>query len=165
MRRTLMIAAVAGLLATTAPAQWGRGFGRAMAAGQAGQSGTPGQRLERRLEFLAAYLNLSEGQKAQFKAAYEALNTKLQANIQKVQELRSKLQEAVRNNPTLIPTLAAEIGKLHGEMIAARAQTIVSLRNLLTQEQRDKLDKLCPRGCGVGGLGAGPLGAGRGWRL
>ncbi len=169
MRKILMAAAVAALLTTTAAAQWGRGFGRGMAAGQAGQNVTPEQRLERRLEFLATYLNLSEGQKAQFKSAYEALNTKTQATLQKMQELRLKLQEAVRNNAgaPAIQALANQLGQLHAEMIAARAQTWASLLGLLTQEQRDKLQKLCPRGCGLGILGPGGLGAGfrRGARI
>jgi len=157
-----MAAALAGVLATTAGAQWGRGFGRGSAAGQPAQGMTPEARLERRLEFLATYLNLSEGQKAQFKSAYEALNTKTQSTLQKVQELRLKLQEAVRNNAgaPAIQALANQLGQLHAELIAARAQTWASLLGLLTQEQRDKLEKLCPRGCGLGVLGPGGLGVG-----
>lgn len=148
-RRLFTILAAGALIAAPAAAQWGRGWG-------AGKPANPEDRLTRRLDFLATYLNLSEGQKAQFKAALEALQTKNQATVQKITELRTKLQDAVRNNAgaQVIQAIAAELGKLHAERIAAQAQTMAALRALLTQEQRDKLDKLCPRGCGLG-LGAG----------
>jgi len=164
MKRSLLIIAAVAMLAGQAAAQWGRGWGRNLAPGQAA---APGARYERRLEFLSTYLNLSEGQKTQFKAALDALQTKNQTTWQKMVELRTKLQEAVRNNagPQTIQPLADSLGKLHAELIAARAQTMATLRGLLTQEQRDKLDKLCPRGCGFAGLGPGGLGFGRGPRL
>lgn len=160
MKRTLLIVAAIGLLAGNAAAQWGRGWGRAATPGQ---TATPGTRYERRLEFLATYLNLSEGQKAQFKSALEALQAKNQTIWQKMAETRTKLQEAVRNNagPQAIQPLADTLGKLHAELIVAHAQTMATLRGLLTQEQRDKLDKLCPRGCGLGGFGPGGMGFGR----
>lgn len=150
-RRLFTILAAGALVAAPAAAQWGRGRG----AG-AGAPATTQERLERRLDFLATYLNLSEGQKAQFKSALEALQTRNQATMQKTIELRTKLQEAVRNNAgaPAIQAIAAELGKLHAERIAAQAQTMAMLRSQLTQEQRDKLDKLCPRGCGLG-FGAG----------
>jgi len=157
MKRVLTVMAAAALLSGSAAAQWGRGFGRGWAAGQ---PGARAQASERRLEFLAGYLNLSEGQKAQFKSAQEALQAKTQASAQKAQELRLKLQEAVRNNAgaPAIQALANQLGQLHAELIAARAQTQATLLGVLTQEQRDKLAKICPRGCGLGlggGLGAG----------
>lgn len=163
MRRILTMAMMAGLLAGGTWAQWGRGFGRAAVAGP---TTAP---YERRLEFLATYLNLSEGQKTQFKAALDALHTKTQTVLQSIEQTQLKLREAVRSNApaATIQPLAEALGKLHAELIAARAQTMVTLRGLLTQEQRDKLDKLCPQGCGLG-LGPGfGLGGGmrHGWRL
>jgi hypothetical protein len=157
--KKLFIISLAGMLAAgTAAAQRGRGW-----RGGAGKGAAPTaqQRLERGLEFLATYLNLSEGQKAQFKSALEAQQARNQATLQKMIELRTKLQEAVRSNagPQVIQPLAESLGKLHAERIAAQAQTMVTLRGLLTQEQRDKLD-LCPRGCGLG-FGVGGLGRGR----
>lgn len=164
MKRTLLIVAAIGLLASTAAAQWGRGWGRAATPGQTVTPGTP---YERRLEFLATYLNLSEGQKAQFKSALEALQAKNQTIWQKMTETRTKLRDAVRNNAgaQVIQPLADALGKLHAELIVARAQTMATLRGLLTQEQRDKLDKLCPQGCGLGGFGGRGMGFGRrGWQ-
>lgn len=158
-RRLFTILAAGALLTVPAAAQWGRGWG----AG-AGAPATAQERLERRLDFLATYLNLSEGQKAQFKTALEALQTRNQAVVQKMIELRTKLHEAVRNNAgaQAIQAIAAEMGKLHAERIAAQAQTMATLRASLTQEQRDKLDKLCPRGCGLGfGVGFGRRAGGR----
>ncbi|MCS7315823.1 MAG: Spy/CpxP family protein refolding chaperone [Bryobacterales bacterium] len=159
-RRLFTILAAGVMLAAPAVAQWGRGRG----AG-AGAPATAEERLQRRLEFLATYLNLSEGQKAQFKTAWEALATRLRTLAQKELELRTKLQEAVRANEgaQAIQAIASELGKLHAERIAAQAQTMASLRGLLTQEQRDKLDKVCPRGCGLGlGFGRGARGLGFG---
>jgi len=163
MKKLLTISLAGLLLAGTAAAQWGRGWRGGAATG--GTAPTAQQSFERRLDFLATYLNLSEGQKAQFKSALEALQAKNQATWQKTIELRTKLQEAVRNNAgaQVIQPLAEGLGKLHAERIAAQAQTMATLRGLLTQEQRDKLDKLCPRGCGLGlgGFGAGRFGFGR----
>jgi len=159
MRKLATLTAAAALLATSANAQWARGFGRGWAPGQAT---TAQSRHEQRLNFLATYLNLNEGQKAQFKAALDALLTKTQATVQQAQQLHVKLRDAVRNNaaPATIQSLAAELAKLHTELITARAQTMSTLRNLLTPEQRAKLDSLCPVGCGFGW--GGGLGCGRG---
>lgn len=160
-RRLFTVLAMGALLAAPAVAQRGRGW-------RAGTPPTPEERLARRLDFLATYLNLSEGQKAQFKTALEALQAKQQATWQKMIELRTKLQEAVRSNAgaQAIQAITAEISKLQAERMAAQAQTMAMLRNLLTQEQRDKLDKLCPGSCGLGmGLGGGWGYGSRGLRL
>ncbi|MGC8794004.1 MAG: Spy/CpxP family protein refolding chaperone [Bryobacteraceae bacterium] len=165
MKRLSTMTLAGALLAATAAAQWGRGW---RGGATTGNAPTVQQRIERRLDFLATYLNLTEGQKARFKSALEALQAKNQATWQKELEIRTKLQEAVRSGAPAqtIQALADSLGKLHAERIAAQVQTMATLRGLLTQEQRDKLDKLCPRGCGLGrgGLGPGGLGYGRGAR-
>jgi Spy/CpxP family protein refolding chaperone len=160
MKKLLTVSLAGMLLAGAAAAQWGRGWRGGSATGAAP---TVQERLERRLDFLATYLNLSEGQKAQFKSALEALQARIQATWQKEVEIRTKLQEAVRSGASAqtIQQLAQSLSTLHAERITAQAQTMAQLRSLLTQEQRDKLDKLCPRGCGLGlGFGMGAFGRG-----
>lgn len=168
MRKAALLMTFAALLATGASAQRGRGFAGGAAPSQ---GATVESRYERWLDRLGTQLNLTEGQKAQFKAALDALQAKVQTLAEQARQLHVQLAEAIRSNagaPT-IRALAEKLGKIHAELIAARAETMLTLRGLLTQEQRDKFDKLCPRGCGLGwgvggpGLGRGPGGLGLSW--
>jgi Spy/CpxP family protein refolding chaperone len=73
-------------------------------------------------------------------------------------DLESEL-DSPKPNKAQIDKLARRIGELHGQMIAARAQSVLFLRSLLTPEQQKTLDSLrmnpgCMEGPGMGmGMG------------
>ncbi len=169
MNKTLTTSVLSiALLATGAAwTQMGPPHGRGRGAGfGAGAAVTPDQQLERRLEFMAGYLGLTDAQKAQIKAAFQLADQKTQPLVQQMQEIQTKLRDAVRANAPAqtIQTLAESKAKLHVDLTMLHAQTAATVRNLLTTEQRAKLDAL-GGGCGCClGMGFGFGGRGRsGW--
>jgi Spy/CpxP family protein refolding chaperone len=107
---------------------------------------------ERRTQFLASRLNLTDTQKQQVLSLYTATDQNSEALENKLAQARRSLREATRRNApdTEIDQLAATIGFLFGQLEAIQAKADTAVYNTLTAEQRQKMDR--GRG-GPGGLG------------
>lgn len=130
IRRTL-IAALAVACSLPLVAQRGGGPG-----GPGGPGGTP------RLEFLAGYLSLTDAQKTQAKAIFDAAATSLETLSGTAASARDALTAAVKASATdsEIDRLAAAVGTVHGQMAGVNAKAMVKFRGILTAEQKAKLD-------------------------
>ncbi len=95
-----------------------------------------------RHEFLAGYLNLSESQKEQVKAIFAGTEAQREQMQGQLQSARQALQAAVKANQpdSAIEQIAATIGNLQAQGIAAQAKQQRKLYSILTDEQQKKLD-------------------------
>ena len=94
-----------------------------------------------RHEFMAGYLGLSDSQKEQVKAIYKPLQGASEAARGQMQSKQEELQEAVKANQSdqQIEQIAAAIGALHAQQVAAQAKARARLSAILTPEQKEKL--------------------------
>jgi len=108
------------------------------------------------LDFLATFLGLTDSQKDQAKAIFDA-------SMQASQPLRDQLRQAHQalrsasqsgKSDAEIDQLAATVGTLTGQTAAIEAKAQAKFYALLTPDQKDKLGKLPERG--PGGPGFGP---------
>lgn len=156
-QKLIVTAAVATMLAGMAFAQRpGR------MAGQQAQR-NPQRMQQRHVERLATVLGLTDAQKQQAAAIFASAAEQNRALRPQIGTAEASLREAVKtNNTAQIDSLAAEIGRLHGQLRAIQAKTQAQFYALLTTEQRDKYDALRPGRPGRGrpgpGMGAGPMG-------
>ena len=134
-------------------------MGLALAQGPGGPGGPP--RGQRSLDFLATYLNLTDSQKDQTKAIFDAEQQAMQALRDPIRQAHDALDQASKDNKsdTEIDKLAAAVGNLAGQAAAIHAKSQAKFLALLTSDQKEKLSKLP----GPGGFG-GPMGGPRGPR-
>ena len=142
--------AVATVTAGLALAQ-GPGFPR---GGDA--PGSPQDAQQRRLNFLATFLGLTDSQKEQAKSTFDAADQASQPVRDQLTQAHQALRDAVKTNKTdtQIDQLAAALGVLEGQMAAIQTKAHAKFYALLTPEQRDKLDQV-PGPGGPGGPGGG----------
>lgn len=135
----------------------------------------PAAFVERRVNFLAKLLNLTEDQQARATSIFTAAGEAVQAVNANLAAPREALAEAIKTNSVAaIDQAAGEIGRLHGQVTAIQAKADAAFYAILTPEQRTKYDALPrrgpgsgfgPGGFGPGGFGPGargPMGRGRG---
>jgi Spy/CpxP family protein refolding chaperone len=96
--------------------------------------------------FLPILLDLTEQQIADTEAIFEAAHQQAQPIREQLVEKRAALQEAIKaNNTAEIDKLSAEIGQLSGQLVAIQAKARASAYQLLTPEQKEKLDSIQER--------------------
>lgn len=113
-----------------------------------------------RLGFLAGYLSLTDSQKQQAQAIFDAAGAASETARGQLTSARDALRSAVKANQgdTALDRLAAAVGVIEGQLAAIQAKAEASFYALLTAEQKTKYDQR-----GAGGAGRGP-GAGFGHR-
>jgi Spy/CpxP family protein refolding chaperone len=144
-----------------------------LALAQGPEPGNPGRdpqvRRERRTDFLARRLNLSDSQKQQAASIFDAAeetSKKLREDLKQAQEGLSK---AVKTRATdeQIDQLARTVGTLVGQLAAIQTKASAKFRALLTEEQRQKFDQFPEPRAGMmlpGFAGGPPPGPGMGMR-
>jgi Spy/CpxP family protein refolding chaperone len=107
---------------------------------------------ERRTQFLAVRLNLTDAQKQQALTLYTAADQNSRALEDKLSQARRALRDATRRNApyTEIDQLATTVGVLFGQLEAIQAKADTAVYNMLSAEQRQKM------GRGYGGRGGPP---------
>jgi Spy/CpxP family protein refolding chaperone len=109
----------------------------------------------------AAYLGLTDEQKAQLAEQREAARPQAQALFGKVQENRERLRQALAAatpDPAVVGSIAIEGHRLQQQLKAQREAGEKALRAILTPEQQTKLDALQALRSGPGRRGPGPMG-------
>lgn len=128
-------------------------------AGLAQRDGTapdPQEMAERRVNFLARQLNLTDAQKTSATTIYLNAYTASQSIQSNLKTNRESIAEAVKSNNTAsIDSLALTAGTLTGQLTAINSKANAAFYALLTADQKTKYDSLPG-----GGLG-GPGGPGR----
>lgn len=101
----------------------------------------PGGRGDR-LEFLAGYLSLSETQKTQAQAIFNAAASASETAHGQMEAASDALEAAVKANApdADLDRLAAAIGTIHGHMAAIRAKASAKFYALLNADQKAKYD-------------------------
>ncbi len=132
MTRRFGIAAFALMLAVPAVAQGPRRFSAGGASGGRGE----------RVDYLAGYLNLTDSQKTQAEAIFDAAKTESAGVRGQLAGAREALQDAVKAGAAdaRIDTLAASVGTASGQLLAIGSKAASKFRALLTPEQIEKLD-------------------------
>jgi Spy/CpxP family protein refolding chaperone len=101
------------------------------------------QRLQKRGDRIARSLNLSDAQKAQFTADWQASRASARPIHSQLHQLRQEMFQAVRANDTAaIAQLSAKEGALEGRMSAMRHEAFAKIYSQLTPDQRAKADQL-----------------------
>jgi len=105
-----------------------------------------------RLDFLAGYLSLTEAQKTQAKAIFDAAATASETARGQAQTANEALRTAVKANATdaEFDRLGAALGAVEGQMAAIQAKASAKFYALLTAEQKAKYDEMSSRGPGPG---------------
>lgn len=120
-----------------------------------------------RIEFLAGYLSLTDDQKTQAKAIFDAAEQQAQVVQGQVASARDDIKAAVKAGKpdTTFDTLGAALGALEGQLAAIDGKAQAKFYAVLTPEQQAKYDAMTQRGPGPmgrpGGPGAGPMGGPR----
>lgn len=110
-----------------------------------------------RLDYLAGYLSLTDAQKTQAQAIFDAAETATETARGQLDSARTALTTAVKANASdaEIDRLSAAIGVIHGQVTAIQAKAQAKFYALLTAEQKTKYDA---RGGGMGAGAGGPRG-------
>ena len=127
-----------------------------LAQGRGGHGPGPGGPRGNRIDFLATVLSLTDAQKTQATAIFEAAET-ASNSLRETQALqRTALNDAAKSNAAdaSIDQLAATLGATSGQLAAIQAKAFAKFYALLTTEQRTKLDELHANGRGMRGPGA-----------
>ncbi|MEP7365824.1 MAG: Spy/CpxP family protein refolding chaperone [Acidobacteriota bacterium] len=104
-----------------------------------------------RLDYLAGYLSLTDAQKTQAKAIFDAAATATETARGTLDGAHTALQTAVKANASdaELDRLSAAIGTIQGQITAIQAKAQAKFYALLTAEQKTKYDAR-PMG-GMGG--------------
>ena len=132
-------------------------FSATAALAQRGGHGPgPGGPRGNRIDFLATVLSLTDAQKTQATAIFEAAETASTPLRETQATQRTALNDAAKSNAAdaAIDQLAAALGTTSGQLAAIQTKAFAKFYALLTTEQRTKLDELHANGRGVRGLGA-----------
>ena len=110
-----------------------------------------------RIDFLAGALSLTDAQKQQATAIFDAASQAAETLRGELSTAHNNLRTAVKSNSsdTQLDTLAAAVGTIEGRLVAVNAKAQAKFYALLTAEQKTKYDEL---GAGRGGPGRGPGG-------
>ncbi|HWD00119.1 MAG TPA: Spy/CpxP family protein refolding chaperone [Candidatus Sulfopaludibacter sp.] len=88
-------------------------------------------------------LNLTDVQKQQAKTIFQQSRQSVQPVAQELKQNREALASAVKANDTAaIEKLSATQGQLRGRMMAARAEAMAKVYQILTPEQRAKAEQM-----------------------
>jgi Spy/CpxP family protein refolding chaperone len=137
IRTTIFSTLLGGLLFAQAQAgPAGRAFGR--------QQMGPGAAMRARAggmgQLMAGYLGLTDAQKTQLQEIRQNARAQAQPIQEQLRQNRQELQAATKAGQP-VDAIAAQQGKLLGDLIAIRARTQQQFRALLTPEQQAKLDQ------------------------
>jgi Spy/CpxP family protein refolding chaperone len=96
-----------------------------------------------RLDFLAGYLGLTDSQKEQAKAIFDAASQAAQTALGQLTSAREALQQAVKagRSDAELDRLAAAVGVIEGQLAGIRAKAEAKFYALLTAEQKQKYDE------------------------
>lgn len=127
------------------------------------QTTTPASGANRRLEFLAGYLSLTDAQKTQAQAIFDAAESAATTAAGSLTSAQTALRTAIKANAAdaELERLSAAIGVIQGQITAIRAKADAKFYALLTAEQKTKYDAL-GQGSGGSGGGKGPRSLSRG---
>lgn len=91
---------------------------------------------------MAQHLNLTENQKTQAQTIFKSAAENARPVATQMREARQALQEAAKRNAPQdeIDRLSQNVGSLHAQLAASRARAFGQFYQILTQEQREKLD-------------------------
>ncbi len=104
------------------------------------------QRVRRRGDRIARFLNLNEAQKAQFASELQATRATARPIHRELRQVRQQLFQATRANDTAaIRQLSARQGALEGRLSEMHHDTFAKIYTQLTPEQRAKADQLPAR--------------------
>ncbi len=117
----------------------------------------------RRLEFLAGYLSLTDAQKTQAQAIFDAAESAAATAAGAMTSAQTALRTAIKANAAdaELDRLAAAIGVIQGQVAAIHAKAEAKFYALLTADQKTKYDAL-GQGSGGQGGGKGPRSLSRG---
>lgn len=115
-----------------------------------------------RLEFLTGYLSLSDTQKTQAQAIFDAAESAGETARGQMTAAMDALKAAVKANASDadLDRLAAAVGVIHGQSAGIQAKASAKFYALLNADQKTKYDAMGDRS---GGSGKGP-GGGKGRR-
>jgi Spy/CpxP family protein refolding chaperone len=101
-----------------------------------------------RLDFLAGYLGLSDSQKQQAQAIFDASEEAEQTARGELTSARQALRAGVKAGKTdaEFDQLGAAVGTAEGKLAAIQAKASAKFYALLTSEQKEKYDQLGERG-------------------
>lgn len=149
---------VAGLLAAQAPQPNADRPARGQRWAAQGKGMQPGMPLAR----MARFLELTDNQKTQAQAIFKSAADNARPAMTQMREARQALNAAAKNNAPKaeLDRLAQNIGNLQAQLAANRAESFAQFYQILTPEQRQKLDEAQNRmrNRGAQGMrrGAGP---------
>lgn len=108
-----------------------------------------------RLNFLAGYLSLTDAQKTQAQAIFDAAETASTTAQGQLTAAHEALQVAVKANAAdgELDRLAAVVGTIQGQLTGIRAKASAKFYALLTAEQKTKYDAIGDRQKGAGPTG------------
>lgn len=131
-------------------------FSATAALAQRGGHGPGGPR-GNRIDFLATVLSLTDAQKTQATAIFDAAETASTPLRETQATQRTALNDAAKSNATdvAIDQLAAALGATSGQLAAIQTKAFAKFYALLTTEQKTKLDELHANGRGMRGPDAG----------
>lgn len=112
------------------------------------------------VEHIARELNLTDAQKEQVKAAFEAQQTVEEQRRAKLDEIRKQIDAATANgqfDEALVRPLATQQAQLQAESMIDHLRMHAKLYSMLNAEQKAKADEMMKR---HGGPGHGPGGPG-----
>ncbi len=111
--------------------------------GHGPRAGRWGEKREKRIEFIASYLGLTQTQQDQMRDLMERSREASKPIVAELRSTREALESAVKAGKTdEIQALAAKVGTLTGQLVATHAQTLAKLHSMLTPEQQAKAEKL-----------------------
>ena len=101
-----------------------------------------GPAAQERHEFMAGYLGLSESQKEQAQQIFSGAQASAASMHGQMESARTELQNAIKANEpeSRLEQLAAAIGALHGQGLAAQTKGRARFLSILSEEQRKKLE-------------------------
>ena len=121
--------------------------------GRRGGNFDPAQMEQRRLDFLAERLSLTDTQKQQAKAVFDTAQQANQALRDQIRQAHDALTTAAKagRSDAEISVLGTNLGNLQGQAAANDAKALAKFYALLTPDQKTKYDS-APRGpMGFGG--------------
>lgn len=148
-KRILVIASIAVLVVAATVFALAQGH-----MGQRGMHGGP----EDMIEHISQALSLTDAQKEQVKAAFEAQRPIEEQRHAKLEELRKQIDAATANgqfDETVVRPLASQQAQLQADQMVDHLRLHSKLYSLLTPEQKTKADEMMKQ---HGGPGRGPGG-------
>jgi Spy/CpxP family protein refolding chaperone len=111
------------------------------------QTGKRQARGGKMLERLAAHLNLTEAQREQAKAAFQAAREQSKPVMEQLRTTRQELADAVKSGKTEveIDMIAKRQGELMGQLAGIHSKAMTKVHATLTPEQREKANQLRER--------------------